>query len=342
MSSKLKPLLITLEYPPFKGGVALYYYNLHKFWPDNNLEVLSLRQKLNPWQYFYYLGQIKKQKFNHLIVGQILPLGTVALFYKIFRKKSYSLILHGLDLSLALRHKKRLTRLILKSAKHIICANYFTAGLISEFKDKIQVVNPGLDIEEVEKNLNLAPDIDYHKIILISIGRLVKRKGIDKTIEALKSLDKMQSQKIDYLIIGTGPDEKYLKDLAGHCQFIKFLGEVAELEKWQYLKNCDIFIMPTRNIAGDFEGFGTVYLEANLAKKPIIAGKAGGVGDAVINNLNGLMVDGENTSEILEALMKLIDNPELRWKLGAEGYARVKMDFNWQSQAQKIFKILNS
>ena len=52
-----------------------------------------------------------------------------------------------------------------------------------------------------------------------------------------------------------------------------------------------IFIMPARNIAGDFEGFGIVYLEANLAKKPVIAGDSGGVRDAVVHNLNGLVVD---------------------------------------------------
>jgi len=113
-----------------------------------------------------------------------------------------------------------------------------------------------------------------------------------------------------------------------------------DLEKNNWLNLCDIFIMPSKNINGDFEGFGIVYLEANMAGKPVIASQSGGVGDAVVNGVNGLLVDQENIDKIADAIIKLVEDENLRKKLGESGRNRALKDFNWQRQAKKIFNIL--
>jgi phosphatidylinositol alpha-1,6-mannosyltransferase len=120
---------------------------------------------------------------------------------------------------------------------------------------------------------------------------------------------------------------------------IIIINQTTDAERDQWYNASDIFIMPSRNINGDFEGFGIVYLEANLAGKPVIAGRSGGVGDAVIDGLNGLMVDPENVNDIREKIIKLALNPELRHKLGEQGRRRVIEEFNWKKQVNKIYKI---
>ena len=106
------------------------------------------------------------------------------------------------------------------------------------------------------------------------------------------------------------------------------------------MKSGHIFIMPSRNIEGDFEGFGIVYLEANLAKKVVIAGDSGGVRDAVIHKVNGLLVDPNSSSSIAQAILDLAADKEAREKMGQRAYERVKKDFQWPSLVKEIYNFL--
>ena len=121
---------------------------------------------------------------------------------------------------------------------------------------------------------------------------------------------------------------------------IIFLGQITDDDKWAWLELCDIFIMPSRNINGDYEGFGIVYLEANLAGKPVIAGDSGGVRDAVINNINGLLVNPENAQEIAAVVIKLASDAKLRQDLGSQGKRRVVENFNAKKLVEKLYREL--
>jgi len=358
----MKFLLITLEYFPFKGGVANYYTNLVYYWPkhsslsiisNNNKELLSkfgiFKWRKSLFKLYHY---IKKNKINYLIVGHLLPLGISAFILNKILGTKYCIILHGMDLSFATRNrwKRFVSKRILNNADKVICANSYTAKLCASFarKDlKIEIVNPGVKdfsffddkkIEKVKKDNNL-----NGRPVLFSLGRLVKRKGFDTTIKALKIiLNKYPDLNLLYLIAGIGPDEKYLKNLAeDYPNHIKFINQIDESEKWSLFSLCDIFIMPSRNIKGDFEGFGIVYLEANLAKKAVIAGDSGGVSDAVVDNFNGILVDPENPEEIASAILKLLQDDKLRISLGEQGRTRALQEFNWKQQAEKMFNFLH-
>lgn len=382
-----KFLLFTLEYPPFKGGISRYYKNLAEHWPTDQIFVLAdnalsnkdtekikyrplLNKYLRPrWlraifslQSFFRqanstgltTGQ-DKQSF-HVIVGQILPLGIAVYYLKKIIKFKYSVVLHGLDFSLAVKtkRKQRITKKILKQADKIICANNYTAALVKFFDinltPKIFVVNPSIKpsfirnpqrVAELKKKYGLA-----EKTVMLSLGRLVLRKGIDKVIEAMAVVNK-QAPQIIYFIAGTGPEKDNLKNLAESQpddlkNKIIFLGQISDTDRWAWLELCDIFIMTSRNVAGDFEGFGTVYLEANLAGIPVIAGDSGGVRDAVINNINGLMVNPEKPEEIAAAIIKLSTDAKLRQELGEQGKRRAVENFNAKKQVEKIYKLLIS
>jgi len=380
--SEKKYLLFTLEYPPFKGGIAEYYKNLTKFWPEDNFLVLAdegnlkygqvvendnikyqklISKHLHPhslpafWHLYRQIAKLRSQTPNlHVIAGQTLPLGIVVYFIAKLIKFKYSVILHGMDFSMATttKRKRKLTGMVLGKADKIICANSYTANLVKSFNgnlaEKISIVNPAIEplfIRNPQRARELQQKFGLeNKIVLLSLGRLVLRKGFDRVIEAMNLIIR-SNQDIVYVIAGDGPDADILRkatnDLPDKIKNkIIFTGLVSDTDRWAWLELCDIFIMPSRNIDGDFEGFGTVYLEANLAGKPVIAGDSGGVRDAVINNINGLLVNPESVEEIAAAVIKLANDEKLRTELGEQGKRRVVENFNAKKLVDKLYREL--
>lgn len=362
----MKTLLLTLEFPPFRGGVANYYGHLAGYWPlgeslivlnNNKRELINRGHGFLTWwpAIWAVKRKIKTSKIDYILVGQVLPLGTVAWLLSLFRPVKYAVFLHGMDFAFALKtpRKKWLTGLILKRADKIICANSYVAKKTGEFypagSEKIAVVNPGIipgapainpsDLAEIRTKYSLKG-----KIVLLTLGRLALRKGVDQTIKALKKIPKPLIDNLIYFIAGAGRNEEYLRRLAPpkFKKKIIFLGELAEDEKWTWLSLGDIFIMPAREIAGDFEGFGIVYLEANLCGKPVIAGDSGGIRDAIIDGYNGILVDPEDEISVKQGIIKLASDAELRKKLGRQGRERAIKEFNWEKQISKLMKIIKS
>lgn len=367
----MKTLLFTLEYPPFKGGVANYYENLVKHWPDpDNIFVMVNSEKriidkkvtqccliskfiypkwiTSIFKLFYY---ILINKIDHVLVGHLLPLGTVTFIVSRFTGIRYTVIIHGMDFAFAIRRNRKrfLTKLILKNSQKIICSNNFVADMVKDFVgeaavSKVQVVNPGINndfilndvlVKKIKKEYDLED-----KTVLLSVGRLVKRKGFDKVVEVMSDVNKAVPN-LKYVLAGKGPDEDYIKKCQKVGADILYLDNLPEEEKWAWLALCDIFIMPSRNINGDFEGFGIVYLEANLAGKPVIGGNSGGVADAIRGAYSGILVDSENAESIKEAIISLATNKELCQKLGAQGQRRAIEEFNWPNQIKKMYQIIN-
>jgi len=358
----MKTLLFTIEFPPFKGGVANYYENIIKYWPkpdeifllnnnDGKLVNKSFWPKWLPafWQLY---GAIKKHKIKHVIVGQILPLGTVSFYLAKFLGFKYTVVLHGMDLEYAKKvgRKKKMARKILTKSESIICNSNYVKELCSNFlnkkmDDKIHVVNPGImprglfganRVKELKRVYN--PD---NKFLMYTVSRLVKRKGHDMVIESLDFLAKEYSD-IIYVIAGTGPDEGYLKEKAKDRKNIIFLGNISEKDKWAWFRACDVFVMPSRNIDGDVEGFGISFLEAAIAGKPVIAGRSGGTEDAVVDEETGILAFPESPEDIAEAIVELQKSWTKRYYMGQEAQKRALEEFAWPLQAEKFYEIINN
>lgn len=350
----MKTLLFTIEYPPFKGGVANYYENLVKFWPEpdrifvlNNNEGKLLKKFIWPHWLPSFLAlrrEIKQKEIDHIIVGQLLPLGTVTwLLSKIYRKK-YSVILHGMDFSFAQKkwRKKFLGNLILKNSHSIICANSYVKYLVQKNlpqATQIKTVNPGITAQNADHQIIEDLKQKYqleNKIIMFTVSRLVKRKGQDQVITAMPEINK-HVPNLQYFIAGDGPDRIYLEEKAKDLKNVFFIGRITDEEKLAWLEICDFFTMPTRNIDGDFDGFGIVYLEAAIAHKSVIAGESGGVKDAVQGGLTGILVDPSSVEKIANASIKLATEPETRKQLGENAYERAIRDFRWEDKIKKIY-----
>ncbi len=361
----MKYLLFTLEYPPFKGGIAHYYSHLVKYFPekikvvDNSHRQLvdDKRKFLKWWPAIKTLATELKNSDNHyLLVGHLLPLGTVAWLLSFIYKFNYGVFLHGYDLNMALKQprKRALAKTILTKADKIICANSYTESLVKKIiptddLNKVVLVNPGIEgetivynegqIEALKKRYNLS-----QKTVILTVGRLVKRKGMDIALEGLKIAIK-QAPELVYVIIGQGEEETNLRAKIanlGLSQNALILTDIDDEAKMNWYKLADIFIMTARQIGPDMEGFGIVYLESGLAGKPVIAGASGGVADAVADNVNGLLVDPTNPTQIAETMVKLAKYEKLRQRLGDEGRRRALTMFSWKKQAEKIYQLIKS
>ena len=132
-----------------------------------------------------------------------------------------------------------------------------------------------------------------------------RRKGHDRVIESMPAIIQSLPNAV-YLIVGDGPERKRLEQLSsqlGMSEYVVFVGSVQGSGLLnEYYNMCDQFIMISRELPkGDAEGFGIVYLEAASAGIPVIAGNSGGVGEAVLDGVTGLLVDPESTREIKES-----------------------------------------
>jgi phosphatidylinositol alpha-1,6-mannosyltransferase len=179
------------------------------------------------------------------------------------------------------------------------------------------------------------------KRILLTVSRLVPRKGIDKTIAALHSLyEKYPSCNVQYLIAGCGPDEPRLRALAVELNLgekVQFIGSVDEHEKVDYYNLADAFIMASRAQSNsDVEGFGIVYAEAGSCGKPVIAGDSGGVRSVVRDGYNGILVDPLDVHSIRNGIERILCNADFAHRLGMNGRKLVESEFQWDRVAARF------
>ncbi|CAB4839602.1 unannotated protein [freshwater metagenome] len=209
-------------------------------------------------------------------------------------------------------------------------------------------IAPGIDVE------HFSPDIDAtllrnslglaDKAVIVSVGRLVHRKGQDRLIEALPII-LSEIPNAHLLVVGQGPYLKTLETLAktkGVSEHVSFIGRIQYSELPKYFRVGDLFAMPSRSrfFGLEVEGLGIVYLEASACGIPVIAGDSGGAPDAVLENVTGLVVDGTNIESIAKAAISILSNPVMAKAMGLAGREWIVDSWSWQLWAKKFESVL--
>lgn len=212
---------------------------------------------------------------------------------------------------------------------------------------KLVQIAPGIDVDhfaptdssDLRAKLGLAD-----KSVIISVGRLVHRKGQDKLISSLPQI-RAAVPNAHLVLVGVGPRQNYLEKLAvklkvANC--VTFIGRINYADLPKYICVGDIFAMPSRSrfLGLEVEGLGIVYLEASACGLAVVGGKSGGAPDAVLVGETGVVVDGTNTFEIAESCIELLNNPELCALMGANGRAWIIENWRWEIWAKKFAALL--
>ena len=198
---------------------------------------------------------------------------------------------------------------------------------------------PGDKNPELVNKFNLAG-----KKVIVSVGRLVHRKGQDKLIEALPAIVTTHPD-VKILFVGTGPRKAHLDALIKKNSlqgYAEFAGRVEYSQLPKYFRLGDLFVMPSRSrLAGlEVEGLGIVYLEASASGIPVLAGASGGAPDAVVPGITGEVVDGKSAIAIATAINNLLNDMSKLQHMGAEGRKWADATWSWDIWGKRFAKLL--
>jgi len=230
-------------------------------------------------------------------------------------------------------------RAVLRAACGAIVCSRFTASQMraAGVADRcIRVVYPGIDPAEFAPPTDLAearqrlawPDGPT----ILTVGRLVRRKGVDTVIEALPRIAAVVPD-VSYVVIGGGPEEERLRRQTEELHVgatVRMLGSASDADKVAALHLCSVFAMPSRDLPAEPpEGFGIVYQEANLCGKPVIGANTGGVAEAIEDGVSGLVIEPDAPHQFADAAITLLSDPGLASSLGEAGRRRAIDRFSW-------------
>jgi phosphatidylinositol alpha-1,6-mannosyltransferase len=211
-------------------------------------------------------------------------------------------------------------------------------------------IAPGIDTSHftpregsMQKRIELGLE---NKKIIISVGRLVHRKGQDKLIEALPQILK-EIPNAHLLIVGDGPYKAYLEKLVDKLDLkedVTFVGRVLYEKLPNFLSAADVFAMPSRSrfFGLEVEGLGIVYLEASACGLPVIAGNSGGAPDAVREGITGLCVDGTDVKQIAEAVIHICSDSLRASEMGSAGRNWIVEQWRWEIWSKEFNALLVS
>jgi len=372
-------LCVTQEFPPLSGGISVFLHNLctQLCYQGCNVDVLTpvregctesddaqpyrvyrykeLRFLSSVIPFYYTLSKYFKKNYDIVFIGHFMTTTALgALFLKKLRGIPYVILSHGNDLhySISNRIDKPVANQIIQNAPLMLGNSHVTAERIRQkgYKGSVKILHPGVNINKFRPNIE---NTDIHrrynlngKKVILTVSRLVARKGHDRVLYALSKVVK-KIPNIIYLIVGTGEEESRLRNLVNELtleQHVVFTGSVRQDALPALYCACDIFIMPSYVRAGghDYEGFGIVFNEANACGKPVIAGRSGGIEDAVVDGVTGLLVNPENTEEISQAISRLLIDREFAQKLGENGRKRTESELSWEKVGQRLDQYLHN
>jgi phosphatidylinositol alpha-1,6-mannosyltransferase len=290
---------------------------------------------------------IRRKQVDVIHSGDLFPQGIVSVLLKTMLQIPFVAYCHGEELTQIdyRRFQPKIRNLVYKSADAVIAANGFARANLIRIgvpEERIFTITPGVDTSIFAPRVAdpaLVSKFDLSgKVVLLSVSRLVERKGHNHVLKALAKVRAIVPE-FHYLIVGDGPERENIKNLIASLELerhVSMVGKVADEELSKFYNLCDLFVLANRDINGDVEGFGMVFLEANACGKAVLGGRTGGTSEAVIENSTGLLVDPENIDEIAFALKTLISRPELRKRFGVNGFQRARAAFFWPNQAEKL------
>lgn len=373
-------LVITELFLPTKGGTAVWFDEVYRRLGGKDIHIVTadvpnaaqhdlahpnvvhrLRLRRHWWMRPESLGMYAKlltaslalglrHHFDAVHAGRVLPEGLVGWVVARLTRRLLVIYSHGEELTTWRQATKmRTMSWTYRHADLVIANSEFTRDELVKLgvaPGKIALVSPGVDVDRFRPGLpcdDLLANIGVvaGEKLVVSVGRLSRRKGFDQVIRSLPLLLR-RGLVVHYAVIGIGEDHDYLRGLAadlGVSGRVHFIGHAAPEDLPRWYNAADVVTMPNRVIDGDTEGFGMVFLEAAACGKATVAGLAGGTGSAVIDRVTGLRADGASTEAVADALGRLLADPVFARELGARGYARVVSEFSWERVAAKTRRL---
>ena len=179
---------------------------------------------------------------------------------------------------------------------------------------------------------------------MLTVGRLVEHKGQDHGLRALSLLRESEPD-LRYAIAGTGEHEDALRALAARLGLgdrVRFLGHVTDVDLPALYNVAELYLGASRVAVNHVEGFGISLIEAAATSLPVVAGREGGMPEAVVDEVTGLLADPYDPASIAESIQRIMRSPALAARLGAAGRSVAESKYSWQRVARDLRAIADA
>lgn len=301
--------------------------------------------------YFQVRKIVKEQGIGMLYIHHTLPVGYIGYLIKKRLKIPFILFSHGTDVLAGTRTnwKKRMVRMVAKEARAMVFNSESLKRrllrVLPEFEKKSLVLYPCPDedlytpVDPVFLDALRQRYALQGKKVMLSIGRIEEGKGYTHMVRLLPTLLK-RIPNLVWIVIGEGPKRKQMIasiQEKGLHNVVRYLGEVPHQEIKPFYYLADMFALLTHPDNGKEEGLGLVFLEAAAAGLPVVAGRSGGVPEAVLHTQTGVIVDiYKGDTQVVDAMYQLLSNKEYAQRLGEQAKARMKSEFRWRNQMSRL------
>lgn len=293
---------------------------------------------------------VRRERINVVCVGELVTGSWLGIALKKLFGCKLVIYVHGEEITTDTGgHFGARRKQFLQAADKVVAVSSFTCEAMARQMDlspaAMVLIQNGVDLARFTPGERDPELMARHRLlgkqVILTVGRLVPRKGTDMAVRAMKQVVARRPG-VHYLIVGDGELRTELEQTIrdqGLSDWITMVGKVSDDELLRYLRLCDLFIMPNRTMPdGDTEGFGLVFREANACHKPVVGGRAGGAVEAVSDGVSGLLVDGSKPDEIADAVERILGDPALAALL-ADGGLKLAREYSTEAVANKFLRM---
>lgn len=339
---------LTRKYPPQKGGMETFSYQLGQCFPSEKTVIhhgkkqrdilwAAPRLLFGGWRLraqtdLYHLGD--------LVLAPLAPL------LKMLTRKPIVATVHALELTYKNTALQMLIDRALPSIDAFVCVSHYTEALLRArgvSEEKISVIGHGivkpkaLQRERARRDLDTALALGAeNRPLLVTVGRLVKRKGVawflEHVLPQLKDLNPL------YLIVSDGPEREHIETIIAEKQldqYVHLAGKIDEEQLAHAYAGADIFVMPNIAMENDAEGFGFVGIEAASYGAPVLASRLEGIPDAIHDGKNGKLATPEDAAEYERIIREWLTHTQARINFGQSAREYTIHTFQWPAVAKQ-------
>lgn len=329
----MKPLIISRKTKDGFGGLNVFYRELSSYL-GHNCYTLSP----DNLSYFFKMPFASPSQI-YLCDATLLPLGFLL---KFFLRKPMIVSAHGLDIIFKNNIYQKMISKLLPQADAVILDSYPARNLLNKFNLKIPitVIPPGVTTGHLSKAQSVTLPLLRGKIVILSVGNLVKRKGHGWFV---KNVMPSLPEEFIYFVVGNGPEKNNIESeiiLNGLKKRVFILGQLNNNQLSYVFRKTDIYVSPNQHIEGNFESFGIAALEASAMGIPVVSSNVDGIKSAIKNGKNGIVIKSE-ANEFIKTIKNLADIRH-RKKLAFDSKNYMKTHFGWDKTANAYSKVFSS
>lgn len=369
-------LIPTADYPPIEGGISTVTLQVSRALAAMGHTVTVVAPRFRGQEAFdateparviryrgYRLGWLRFLPMlaacrpllhdTNLVLGiNVAYGGLIGYLAKASRGTPYLVFSYAYEFLKFRRHSLAgaLVRRVYAGARAVIAISRFTRDSLVEFgvaPSRIEVVLPGAEPGTVPPDDAIAAVREKYAVnggpMLLSVGRFIQRKNQRVLVQAMPAVLARVPDCI-LLLAGQGPAMRQCVLDAhelGIRDHVLFPGRVPDADLALLYHACDVFALPSGKGVrrGQVEGFGLVFSEAHACGKPVVAGRSGGVEDAVLDGQTGILVSPDSPQEVAQAILRLLEDPEAARRMGEAGRHRIETTLNWRQFTQEVARV---